>query len=149
MNNSLKRSPWDHIHTFLQILSPLASDSSCTCKVVKWVTLVTVCSCFNLSCRSSFPSQHVQYRTSWYVGICQVCADKWYPLGGKTHHSSYLQSLSFCPYQLVQMDTFCCPEIPKKSNPHCILNHHFYSCFELLICGLFFRGIEPVRLTIT
>lgn len=28
----------------------------------------------HLSCVSSFPSQHVQYRTFWYVGICEVCA---------------------------------------------------------------------------
>lgn len=71
--------PWDPIHKLLPILSPLATDtsstgSSQTCKLVKQVTPVTVCSSSHLSCRSSFPSQRVQYRTSWYVGICEVCA---------------------------------------------------------------------------
>lgn len=146
------------IHKSQPILSPLATglyisftDSSCTCKLIKHVTLVTVCSFSHLSCGSSFPL------SACTVQNIPVCWHWWSMMNDILWEGKHIAPHIFkAPAMFIPVCAdghFLLSRMPifdTENLTHiAFLNYHFYSCFEVLICGLFFRGIEPARLTIT
>lgn len=143
----IKWSRWNHWKSEL-IIVPWTTESSCACKIIKYVSLVAFCSFLHLSCWSSFLFLYTLSRTSWnfciFLCLCsQNASDGLYLLGVGTHCSSYLQSFGYCSCRFVPTDILCIPELRCLKERFDLENwqHIFLDAFfELLICVLIRRA---------